>query len=218
MPTPDDPTPAAVLADAGAAPSGKLAMLSVYAVAASWIPLPFVPERVLKRVRGALVHDVGARHGLSFTTDARTILAEPGSAERHRIVRAAETVARQVLRRFVGPFGVVGFAASGLEVYALGLLLDRYVRTVRPHGSVRVQVEEARRVRDAIDRAILRALSPSLRPALTTMNPAVDDLRDELTRWIDALLLTSATVPSYVERRLEAAFDEVAAEMGLARG
>ena len=44
------------------------------------------------------------------------------------------------------------------------------------------------------------------------------DLRDELTRWIDAALLTSASVPSYVERRLEAAFDEIVRETGLGRG
>jgi hypothetical protein len=37
----------------------------------------------------------------------------------------------------------------------------------------------------------------------------VEDLRDEFTRWIDALLLTSAALPSYLERRLEAAFDEI---------
>jgi hypothetical protein len=76
-----------------------------------------------------------------------------------------------------------------------------------------MHLEEARLVRDAIDRSILRALSPALRPAQTTMSEGVEDLRDEFTRWIDAVLLTSAALPSYLERRLESAFDEVIAEM-----
>jgi hypothetical protein len=37
-------------------------------------------------------------------------------------------------------------------------------------------------------------------------------VRDEWTRWTDAALLTTAALPSYVERRLEAAFDQVMAE------
>ncbi|HVY47782.1 MAG TPA: hypothetical protein VHB21_17965, partial [Minicystis sp.] len=150
-------------------------------------------------------------------SDARELLANPGSPDRHKLVHAAETIARQVLRRFVGPLGTLSFAASGVEVFALGLLLERYLRDVRPRGGVRVHLDEARAVRDAIDKAVVRAVSPALRPALTTMEPAVGDLRDEFTRWVDALLLTSATVPSYVQRRLEAAFDEVAAEVGLGR-
>jgi hypothetical protein len=75
-----------------------------------------------------------------------------------------------------------------------------------------MHLEEARLVRDAIDRAVLRALSPALRPSETTQGEGVEDLRDELTRWIDALLLTSAALPSYLERRLEAAFDEIVAQ------
>ena len=55
-------------------------------------------------------------------------------------------------------------------------------------------------------------MSPALRPSIATLNQGAEDLRDEFTRWIDALLLTSAALPSYVERRLEAAFDEIVAE------
>jgi len=73
--------------------------------------------------------------------------------------------------------------------------------------------EEARLVREAIDRALLRAMSPALRPPVATLNQGAEDLRDEFTRWVDALLLTSAALPSYLERRLEAAFDEIVADM-----
>ncbi len=208
----------ATLAHASPAPSGRLAVLTAYALAASAIPLPFVPDRLVRRVRGALVHDVGSRHGLSFTSDARDLLANPGSSDRHALVNAAENVARALVRRFVAPLGVLSAAARALEVYAFGLLLERYVRDVRPRGAVRVHLEEARTIRDAIDRAVVRAVSPALGAAQTTESAGIEDLRDELTRWIDAALLTSASVPSYVERRLEAAFDEIVRETGLGRG
>jgi len=206
--------PSATIAEspASAPPSGRLAVMTAYAVAATVIPIPFVPDRVLTRVRGALVYDVASRHGLSLTTDARAALAEADSEMRTKLVRTAETIARQLLRR-VRPLGVLASASRGVEIYALGLLFERYVVRARRSAAVRLHQEEARLVREAIDRALLRALSPALRPATTTVNEGVEDLRDEFTRWIDALLLTSAAVPSYLERRLEAAFDEVVGEM-----
>ncbi|MCC6555401.1 MAG: hypothetical protein IT372_20765, partial [Polyangiaceae bacterium] len=60
-----------------------------------------------------------------------------------------------------------------------------------------------------IDRAVARAVSPALQPAAATLGTGVEDLRDELTRWIDSLLLTGAALPEYLVRRLDAAFDEV---------
>jgi len=202
-----DSSPIAV-SPSEASPTGRLAVMTAYAVAASSIPIPFVPDRVLTLVRGALVHDVASRHGLSLTSDARAVLADPSSESRTRMVRAAEGLARQLLRR-LRPVGVLAGASRGVELYALGLLVERYVTRFRTTGAVRIHLEEARLVRDAIDRAVVRALSPSLRPALTTQAVSHEDLRDELTRWIDAVLLTSAAVPSYLERRLEAAFDEI---------
>ena len=212
MPAPDTvataPTSTVALSPSSTPPTGRLAMMTAYAVAASAIPIPFLPDRVLVRVRGAVVHDVAARHGLSLTSDARAVLAEPDSEGRTKIVRAAESVARQLLRR-LRPLGVLTAASRGIELYALGLLLERYIAKVRAAGAVRMHLEEARLVREAIDRAVLRALSPALRPSPTTLGEGVEDLRDEFTRWIDALLLTSAALPSYLERRLEAAFDEI---------
>jgi hypothetical protein len=193
-------------------PTGRLVMMTAYAVAATAIPLPFLPDRVIARIRGALAHDVLARHGLSLTSDARASLAEPDSEMRTRLVRAAESLARQILRR-IRPLGVIASASRGAELYALGLLLERYVAKLRRSSAVRMHHEEARLVREAIDRALLRAMSPALRPPVATLNQGAEDLRDEFTRWVDALLLTSAALPSYLERRLEAAFDEIVADM-----
>jgi hypothetical protein len=201
----------AVAVSSSSAPSGRLAVLTAYALAVNAIPIPFLPDRVLQRVRGAIVHDVVSRHGLSLTSDARKILADPSSEHRTRLVRAAEGVARQLLRR-LRPLSALDAVSRGVEVYALGHLLDRYIREVRPTATVRVHLEEARRVRDVIDRTVLRALSPTLRANETMVPESLEDLRDEFTRWVDAVLLTSAALPSYVERRLEAAFDQIIAE------
>jgi hypothetical protein len=192
-------------------PSGRLAVMTAYAVAAAAIPIPILPDRMLTRVRGAVVHDIVSRHGLSLTSDARAMLADPDSEQRTRMVKVAETVVRQLLRR-LGPLGVINSVSRGLEVFSLGLLLDRYITAVRPSGQVRMHLEEARKVRGMVDRAAVRAFSPSLQPGDTIMTEGLEDLRDELTRWIDAALLTSAALPSYLERRLEAAFDEVVRE------
>jgi hypothetical protein len=192
-------------------PSGRLAVMTAYAVAAAAIPIPILPDRMLIRVRGAVVHDIVSRHGLSLTSDARALLADPDSEQRPRMVKVAETVVRQVLRR-LKPLGAINSLSRGLEVFALGLLLERYITEVRPTGQVRMHHEEARKVRGMIDRAALRALSPSLKPGQAIMADGLEDLRDELTRWVDAILLTSAALPSYLERRLEAAFDQVVGE------
>jgi hypothetical protein len=123
--------------------------------------------------------------------------------------KAGEVVLRQIAKR-LSPLAAVATLSRGLEAYALGLLFDRYIQRFRASGSVRIDVAEARRVRDAIDRTILRVLSPALRPSLTTVRPGVEDLRTDATRFVDSLLLTGASLPSYFERRLEAAFDEIA--------
>ena len=192
-------------------PSGRLAMLAVMAVASSAIPVPFVPDRVLKSIRGAVVQDVAARHGLSLTSDARALLAVPGSGSRstHLARKAIEVVAGQVLKRF-GPFGAVGAMTRAIEVYALGHLADRYVTRVRVAGPIRIHGDEARLLRDLVDRAVVKAMSPSLALAASATGETPEDLRDEFTRWIDTILLTGAAVPGYVERRLESAFDAVA--------
>ncbi|AKT36271.1 hypothetical protein [Chondromyces crocatus] len=188
-------------------PQGRLAVLTGFAVAAAAVPVPVLPARLLARVRGAIVHDIVSRHGLSLTTDARKILADPG--EGHATLRkAAETVALELLRR-LRALGSVAAAVRGLEVYALGHLLDRYITTVRRTGTIRIHADEARKIRELITRAIARTLSPSLTPAAALLPAAGEDLRDEFTRWVDTLLLGSASAPDYLKRRLSAAFDDI---------
>lgn len=207
------PSPSSVALSDTAPTDGRLAVLTAMAVVSRAIPIPLLPDRVLCRIRGAAVYDVASRHGLSLTSDARDALAEPNPERRSTLLarKLAESVTNRLLRRF-GPFGRISSVLRALEVFALGHLFERYLRDVRPKGSVRMHLDEARALRDAIDRAVLRALSPSLEPRGVSLAGAGEDLRDEFTRWIDAALLTGAALPGYVERRLDAAFDAVVDE------
>jgi hypothetical protein len=190
-------------------PAGRLAILTALVMGANAVPLPLLPDLVIARVRGAIAHDTAARHGLSLTRDARAVLASADPESRALARKAGEAVLRQVAKR-LGPLAVVATLSRGLEAYALGLLFDRYIQRFRASGSVRIDIDEARRIRDAIDHSVVRVLSPALRPALTTVRPGAEDLRTEATRFLDSILLTGASLPSYFERRLEAAFDEIA--------
>ncbi|WP_272419352.1 hypothetical protein [Polyangium jinanense] len=202
---------------AAPAPSGRLAVLSAAAMGALAIPLPILPDRIVTRLRGALAHDTATRHGISLTTDARLILANVDSeqnAARALGRKAAEAIGLAILKRGLGPLGALTNLARALEVFAFGHLFDRYVAQVRRSGAVRIHAEEARKIRETIDRAFLHAFSPMLRPTPITLPDSIEDLRDEFTRWIDTAILTGASLPSYVERRLEAAFDEVVSQNG----
>jgi hypothetical protein len=212
MPTPATTTPNSIDATALGAPSpGRLGLLTAFAIAASAVPVPIVPDRIVDRVRGAVAYDTVSRHGYSLTTDARAVLAAPGGLDRALAIKAAQMLITTILRR-LGPLKAAVVLARGLETFALGLLLDRYLAKHRTERGVRIQADEARHVRSLIERAILRAFSPNLHPAIATLPGPVEDVRDEWTRWTDAALLTTAALPSYVERRLEAAFDQVMAE------
>jgi hypothetical protein len=184
--------------------------MALIGLAAGALPVPFVPGAVLKRVRGALAHDVAARHGLSLTDEARREMAEPSRTARSGAILATIAfVVRRTFRRF-GILGVVPPLAAWLEVYALGLLFDRYLERVRASQALRIHESEAQLVRKAIDSAISRALSPKLDlPPRQGVSAPTEELRTFSTRLLDGVLLAAAAVPDHLRRRLEAAFDAV---------
>ena len=190
---------------------GRLAVLTALAVASRAIPLPFLPDRVLLHVRGAVLHDCTSRLGLSLTAEAREVLAAPASEGRTVTRTLAEAVAHRLLRR-LGPIARLTSGVRALEVFALGHLLERYFRESRPRGTLRIELTEARKLRQTIDSAVLKAFSPSLSTYPLQFPTPSEDLRDAFTRWIDTALLTGASLPGYVERRLDAAFDAVLSE------
>ncbi|MSP25198.1 MAG: hypothetical protein EXR75_08540 [Myxococcales bacterium] len=200
--------------------SGRLTMLVCMSMAAGALPIPILPGRILRQLRGALVFDVAGRYGLSLTADARSALVGPVPQDRLRsLLRTGIEIAlRRLLRRFV-PFAPLGAAATAFEVYALGHLLERYVRSTRRRATLRIQTDEAAALRRAIDEATLRAFHPETSPRPLLLAESAEDLRDEFTRWLDTVVLTGASLPNYVERRLDAAFDEIAARSAeLTRG
>lgn len=203
-------SPGPVLARTPALAPGRLSTLALVGGAAGAVPLPMLSWAVLRRVKGAVAHDIATRHGLSLTPEARDVLASPFGGQRPTAwLSTLAYVARRTIRR-LGPLGIVPPVSAWLEVYALGLLFDRYVAQGRAANSVRVDVVEAKQLRDAIERALGRAFSLRNQPAPGT--PAADppeDARDAATKLFDGLLLGLAAVPHSAQRRLEASFDEV---------
>jgi len=179
------------------------------------VPLPFVPSKMISAVRGSLVHDVVSRHGLCLTPDARQILSQADSPDprRAKVLQLANFTAGRILSRF-GPLTLLSPALSAIDTVALGILLDRYLDQARRSTMVRIQGNEARLARDLIDRAVLRCLDPSLHPTPESRadGAPAEDLRNDINRILDGLILGAASFPAWFVRRLEAAFDAVAAE------
>jgi hypothetical protein len=200
------------------APAGGRGRLEVYAALGAWagaIPLPWLPDVLVRSVRGALVHDIAVRHGVSLTPGAREVLANPASphAKRRLLAQAVRfvgvKVAVQALTRF-GPVGLVWPARVALGTFALGYLFDRYLEMGRSSSGarpVRIDEDEARRVRQAVDGAALRAFGTRPRPLDDPR--AIDDQRDPATAIIDSLLSVAAGLPGRVLDHLDAAFDEL---------
>ncbi len=215
MASSDAPSKSSVATTPTVPTTGRLAILTGLSVAASAIPIPFLPDRVVLQIRGAVAQDIAARHGFSMTSDARLALAQTSSESPVRqVVKNAIGILSKTILKKLGPLAALSTMSSAVEVFALGLLFEHYITQHRPTGAVRINAEEAREVRHRIDKAVLRAFSPALRPQAVPLLPGVEDLRDEFTRWVDSALLLSASLPSYVERRLISAFDEITRENG----
>jgi hypothetical protein len=188
---------------------GRVGTYAVLGAAAGSVPLPWLPDAFTRRVRGALAQDIAARHGLSITLEARDLLAEPAGTEGPRSFggQAMRFVTRRLLGRF-GPLAVVPPIRSGLETFVLGHLLARYLGGLRTERAVRIDVQEARDLRRAIDRALVLAVSPDVHAPGDGVPHAPEELRDTFTQVVDGVLMTFASAPEWMLRRIEAAFDE----------
>lgn len=193
---------------------GRLGTYTMLGAACGIVPLPWVPDATVRRVRGALVFDLTSRHGLSLTPEARTILIEPNGTEGPRgfLNQGVRFAVSKVLGR-LGPLALVPPVRSALGTYVLGHLLQRYLETARTARSVRIDIEEARRVRRAIDQAMLYALTTEARPSREDPPFAPEDLREGSEQVVDGVLISIASMPGWLVRRLDAAFDEVLASV-----
>lgn len=193
---------------------GRLGTYTILGAASGIVPLPWVPDAIVRRIRGALVHDLATRHGLSISPEARTILLEPAGLEGSRgfFSQGITFAVTKILGR-IGPLAMIPPVRSALGTFVLGHLLARYLETARSVRSVRIDVEEARRVRRAIDQALVYALTTEGSRTSQAASTAIDDQREPTTRVVDGVLISLAGVPDWVVRRLDAAFDEVLASV-----
>lgn len=192
----------------------RLGTYTVLGAASGVVPLPWVPDVIVRRVRGALVHDLTSRHGLSITPEARKVLvAGTGVEDAKSYLEQGVTFAlTRLLGRF-GPLALLGPVRTALGTFVLGHLLERYLETARLVRSVRIDADEARRIRRAIDQALIFALTTEGKGARENPPFPPEDLRDQSTQIIDGVLLTVANLPGWLVRRLEAAFDETLANI-----
>lgn len=191
---------------------GRLAVYTALGASVGALPLPWVPNTLLRQVRGALVQDYAVRYGLSLSREAREVLSEPGGQEGGRGFLSqmagylGARLAVKTLTRF-GPVGLVWPLRDGIRTYALGHLFDRYLGSARSERAIRIDAQEARRVRRAIDGALVRAVTvEASRPAEPA---AIDDQRDLATSLVDGFLSLAAGLPDRLVRRVDAAFDEL---------
>jgi hypothetical protein len=210
-------TPSTTLATRPAVERGRLGVYAAMGASVSAVPLPWLPATLAKRVRGALLHDIAVRHGVSLTPEARVALADPAGldAQRGWIEQGVRFVgvrlAARALTRF-GPVGMVWPLRDAVRTFALGHLFDRYLAALRTERAVRIDVEEAKRVRRAIDGAFARAIT--LAPEPVEEPTPVDDQRDAMTALLDGLFSLAAGVPDRLVRRLDLAFDELLGASG----
>jgi hypothetical protein len=194
-----------------------VAVLAAASALAGTLPIPVLPVRVVRALRGALAHDVLARRGLSITADARALLADPGwlPGRSGGLVRdALQYLTSRMFVRFA-PLGAIAVPArTAYEVLAFGRLLERYVDLHRARGpegrTVRLERDEAQRVRAMIEEAAVKALTPSLHADLAPLREAPEDYRGTVDRVLDGAILGVTRLPDYVTSRLDAAFDAVA--------
>jgi uncharacterized protein (DUF697 family) len=190
---------------------GRLGTYTVLGGVIGVVPLPWIPNAMARRVRGALIHDLASRHGLSLTPEARKVLVEPGGAEGPKgvVSQGISFALTRVLGR-LGPLAAVAPIRTGLGTIVLGPLLQRYLDGARSVRAVRIDVEEARKVRRAIDQALLYALTTEPKTKEEIPIPP-EDLRDQTTQIVDGVIISMANLPGWFVRRLDAAFDEVLA-------
>jgi hypothetical protein len=199
---------------AAAVEPGRLGVYTGLGAAVGAVPLPWVPDVLVRRVRGAVAHDVAVRHGLSLAVEARDILSDPSGLDGPPGV-LAQTVRfvglRFATRAFkrVAPVRMLWPMRNALQTFVLGHLLDRYVELGRTERAVRIDADEARRIRHAIDGALARALTVESPPYIEPT--VIDDQRDALTSFVDGLLGLVAGLPGRLVGRLDAAFDDLLA-------
>src|SRR5580658_1808074 len=90
---------------------GRLGVYAAIGASLGSVPIPWLPDALARRVRGALVHDVAVRHGLSLTREARDLLAEPSGPDGPRglLAQALRFFGARLALRALTSFGPIAF-------------------------------------------------------------------------------------------------------------
>ncbi|MGZ3417067.1 MAG: hypothetical protein ACXVEF_14620 [Polyangiales bacterium] len=200
--------------------SRSQARVTVFAMAgalAGVVPVPILPRRILRAIRGAMAHDLCAAHGLALTTEAREILAEPtpGGTRPTFTKDALAYVAARAIARF-GPYAtIIAPVRTAFDTLAFGRLLDRYLEKFRPASHrgrvVRIDGEEALTIRRLLDNATARAIRPGLNAHAELPSGPPEDYRNPVEKAIDTAMITAARLPEWLATRLDVALDDVMA-------
>ena len=186
----------------------RVSAYTVLGAVSGLVPLPWVPDAMAKRVRGALIHDIAARHGLTLTADARAILETPwANSKQGFLVQTARFAAGRVFSR-LGPLGWVSPVRAAIATYALGHLFSRYLSSMRTLRSSRIDAEEARVFRTAMDKSVTLMITLDAQSPWKDSPRAPEDLRDARTQMVDGMILSLASLPEWAVNRLDSAFDE----------
>jgi hypothetical protein len=196
-------------------PSGSVAVYAGLSGLAAAVPVPIVEGIVAGLARGAAMRRVAQRHGVRLTRGARAILAEPGL--RARAGKTDARLLRSLLTRVLPPLRIASRAEDVVATALSAVVLDHYLaRGGRAPG---VLAEgEARRVRDAMDAAIVEGAFAALKDvpngAVQTLKDALaatrtddDEDRGLIERAADTLLDGLADAPEELLVRLFDAFD-----------
>jgi hypothetical protein len=119
-----------------------------------FIPIPVIDDYAIGIVNGAMVRRISLNRKARIEDDALTYLAWGELTHRKGVVKA-------LVHHFTSPWEYIkekfDFLSSGEEAaksFGLGLLLDRYLRL---HKRKEIELPEARKLKEAIDKTVAKA-------------------------------------------------------------
>lgn len=179
------------------------------------LPLPWVPDLIVRRVRGTLLHDIASRHRVALTDEARDVLVEswfPGVPKLSGMAAAAFSQAGRFAAgralSFLGPLGWFPPVRSAIYTFVLGHVFERYMETARISRAVRIDAEEARLIKKAVERALLAVATVKSESPWKDRIDAPEELRNDTTRLVDGVILSVVSLPGWLVSRLDSAFDD----------
>src|ERR1700733_14208857 len=92
--------------------SGRLGVYAALGASIGTMPIPWLPDALIRRVRASLIHDVAACHGVSLTREARDVLAEPSGPDGPRglVTQVFRYVGAKMALRALASFGPISVA------------------------------------------------------------------------------------------------------------